>query len=521
MPKNISNFQNRKEKYNFDDAVTFTGYGAYNIYLLFTVGGFLMCVIIETMSMMFIVPAAKCDLNLSLSQQGLLSSISFFGVVASSYIWGFLADTQGRRKVLIISLISSFITSIICSLISYSSLFILLRFLNGACVGGASSITYAYIGEFHNDKLRPKIVSGVAVFVAFGNTYLPGMAWVILPQEWRVNIEFLNLVFRPWRLLLIIYALPSLLFAVLIYLLPESPKFLMTQGKYQEALEILKSMFSINKGMSKDDFVVSEITWEDTGPVKERSFLKTIWKQTAPILKRPLLYKTIGVSILQFGIFASTSGMIMWYPTILNTMSQFTEYKPDEELTLCRSIYWEQDLKTTALQDTVNETTNNFIKECNDVVKTDVFLVSLAIGIIYAFMYIFIGLLINIIGKKNLLCLFLVTATTAGMISQYIVGYQLIQILIAIFVTGGVQVGIVNAVVVDLFPTKVRAMALAMSLMFGRLGAMVGTNAVGPLIYNWCDYIFYIFTANHIVLLIVIYLLPSTRPLEKIVDDSA
>lgn len=108
-----------------------SGFGLYNVYLFLTIGGFLMCVIIETMSMMFIVPAAKCDLDLTLFEQGLLSSISFFGVVSFSYVWGFLADTRGRRGILKISLLSSFITSSLCSIVGSSWLFIVLRFING------------------------------------------------------------------------------------------------------------------------------------------------------------------------------------------------------------------------------------------------------------------------------------------------------------------------------------------------------------------------------------------------------
>ncbi|XP_044756975.1 synaptic vesicle glycoprotein 2B-like [Coccinella septempunctata] len=509
----ISNVGKTKEKYSFDDALTLTGFGLYNVYLFLTIGGFLMCVIIETMSMMFIVPAAKCDLDLSLFQQGLLSSISFFGVVSFSYVWGFLADTTGRRGILKISLLTSFITSSICSIVETSWLFILLRFVNGMCIGGASSTVYAYLGEFHNDRLRPKIVSGVATFVAIGNMYLPGMAWLILPYDWKMDIEYLDLEFRPWRLLMIVYALPSFIFFLMLLVLPESPKFLMTQGKFDEVLEILKTMFSVNKGFDREDFMVSELIWDDMNEAQPKSFLKMIWRQSAPILRAPLRVKTFAVSLLQFGIFASTSGLNMWYPTILNTMSHFGEFQPNDDLTFCKSIRWEQSHKNST------SLVQGILKECNDNVKTEVFMVSLVIGMAYATMYIFIGLLINVIGKKNLLCIFITLGTISGILSQFVVGYQFIQILMGIFIIGGVEVAVVNAIVVDLFPTQVRAMALAMSLMFGRLGAMVGTNIVGPVIYNYCDYLFYMFAADHIVLLVTIFLLPSHLPLQKMVDN--
>lgn len=90
-----------------------------------------MCVIVETMSAMFITPAAQCDLNLTLGEKGLLYSISFFGVVSGSFLWGYLADTRGRKMVTIISLFTSAIISIIGSFVSLVWLFILLRYLNG------------------------------------------------------------------------------------------------------------------------------------------------------------------------------------------------------------------------------------------------------------------------------------------------------------------------------------------------------------------------------------------------------
>lgn len=90
-----------------------------------------MVVIIETMGMMFVIPGAHCDLNLSLDQKSLLSAISFLGVVSSSHFWGFIADTRGRKNVLLISMITSFFTTFIASFVPQSWLFILLRYING------------------------------------------------------------------------------------------------------------------------------------------------------------------------------------------------------------------------------------------------------------------------------------------------------------------------------------------------------------------------------------------------------
>lgn len=74
--------------------------------------------------MAFVLPAAKCDIEMTTTEQGLINAIGFIGVVLTSHFWGFMSDTWGRLKVLKFSLLSGFIFSIISSF-SVSSLMLL------------------------------------------------------------------------------------------------------------------------------------------------------------------------------------------------------------------------------------------------------------------------------------------------------------------------------------------------------------------------------------------------------------
>lgn len=93
---------------------------------------------------------------------------------------------------------------------------------------------------------------------------------------------------------------------------------------------------------------------------------------------------------------------------------------------------------------------------------------------------------------------FLIIGTLSGVTAQNIYGYTLIQLLVGIFLMGGAAIGVVNAIVVDLFPTEIRAMALSLSLMCGRLGAVTGSNIIGPLIYRACNFTFYAAALDHL-----------------------
>lgn len=77
-------------------------------------------------------PYAKCDLNLTPSEQGVLAAVSYLGIVSTSYVWGFLTDTWGRQKVLsVAALCGSFCSFVSAFLIDFRML-IAFRFLAGA-----------------------------------------------------------------------------------------------------------------------------------------------------------------------------------------------------------------------------------------------------------------------------------------------------------------------------------------------------------------------------------------------------
>lgn len=87
---------------------------------------------------------------------------------------------------------------------------------------------------------------------------------------------------------------------------------------------------------------------------------------------------------------------------------------------------------------------------------------------------------------------------TCGLIAQYISGYELILIFCGIYLLISALIGVVNALAVDLYPTSVRALAMAVGLMIGRMGAMIGSNIVGVIFYNYCEYIFIFVAINHV-----------------------
>lgn len=86
--------------------------------------------------------------------------------------------------------------------------------------------------------------------------YVSVVTYPTLKLDFAAEIPWLGIVYRPWRLLIIVLALPSGIGAVAIYFFRESPKFLFNSGKQEEALEVLKYIHAVNHRGTKEEFAV-------------------------------------------------------------------------------------------------------------------------------------------------------------------------------------------------------------------------------------------------------------------------
>lgn len=83
------------------------------------------------------------------------------------------------------------------------------------------------------------------------------LALPIFKLTFRISIPWLALEYRPWRLLMLVISLPGVIGVLSLLAFHESPKFLMSKGKDEEALKVLRVIYARNKRLAKECYPVS------------------------------------------------------------------------------------------------------------------------------------------------------------------------------------------------------------------------------------------------------------------------
>uniref|UniRef100_A0A182NCP9 Major facilitator superfamily (MFS) profile domain-containing protein n=1 Tax=Anopheles dirus TaxID=7168 RepID=A0A182NCP9_9DIPT len=485
-----------------DEALLMSKFGIYNLCLITISGTILAAVLLETLGISYVLPVAECDLLLTTKEKGVLSAISFAGIICSSHLWGFLADTRGRRTVILPTLFLAFAATVLSSFTTSFWLITITRFFTGFFISGSSATIYAYLGEFHAKSNSSRAIMGASFVFGVGCILLPLIAWSVINQEWEFVIPLLDIVYKPWRLFLVVCGLPSLVCALALLYFPESPKFLFSRGHEQETIEIVHKMYRWNTGgkgpklafnalLQETEAQQTKIRREEAANSKSVfRLLKQMWQQTAPLFMGSYLKRTTIICVLQFGIYLTSNGMYMFFPEILNRIAE-QEDQGVTRMTVCKAVYATQvDLYQPQQRD-VNSTAAR-PEVCHQKLDISAYEHSFILETIYALGFAVIGLIINAVGKLPILVFIFGFCGVCGILLVFIDLPLLAIWFYVILLTCGFCISVVNACTVDLFPTNLRAMAVCISLMFGRLGSVVGANIVGMLLDSHCELTFWI-----------------------------
>ncbi|XP_041024359.1 probable inositol transporter 2 [Juglans microcarpa x Juglans regia] len=162
-------------------------------------------------------------------------SMAVAGAIIGAAVGGWLNDRFGRRTAILIADFLFFVGAVIMASANGPSLLIVGRIFVGLGVGMASMTAPLYISEASPAKIRGALVSTNGFLITGGQflSYLINLAFTKAPGTWR------------W--MLGVAGLPALIQFVLMFFLPESPRWLYRKGREEEAKTLLRKIYSANE----------------------------------------------------------------------------------------------------------------------------------------------------------------------------------------------------------------------------------------------------------------------------------
>ncbi|MBL7858666.1 MAG: sugar porter family MFS transporter [Cyclobacteriaceae bacterium] len=229
---------------------------------------------------------------LSDNAHGFTVASALIGTVIGSLLAGKPAEKYGRKKVLQAIGLLYLVTSLVTALTPSWELFVTFRFLGGIGVGASSVVGPMYISEISPANKRGRLVA------LFQFNVVSGILIAFLSNYFLFGIGE-----DSWRWMLGVQAIPSLIFFVMVFIVPESPRWLMKSNRDSEAKEVLTEIGEpdVAQAMKR----IKDSLYHEVGTVKESLFNGQY--------NKPIMY---AVLLAVFNQFSGINAIMYYAPRI-------------------------------------------------------------------------------------------------------------------------------------------------------------------------------------------------------------
>ncbi len=176
---------------------------------------------------------------------GLTVSIALWGTVLGAMSAGVIGQRLGGRETLRVLAVFYVLSALGCALAFNWPILVFARFLGGLGIGGSSVLGPVYIAEIAPGKWRGRLVGLFQINIVIG---------ILLAYFSNYRIAQLGLGASDWRWMFGVAAVPAVLFLILLFGIPRSPRWLATQNRVEEARSVLQLI-----GSSDPDGELNEI----------------------------------------------------------------------------------------------------------------------------------------------------------------------------------------------------------------------------------------------------------------------
>ncbi len=348
-------------------------------------------------------------------QIGSLIGIGFAGQLVGAVGFGWIAGHWGRRPSMLTTLLIFSLGSLACAAASSYDTLWWLRFVQGIGLGGEIPLMAAYLNEFARAEGRGRFSLSVQVLFSIGLLAVAVVSVYVVPH-WG------------WRWMFIIGAIPALVAIPMRSILPESPRWLASRGRSDEADRALTRIEAV---AARDGMTVPPLP-ADLPMVAEAQ------PRVAELFKGIYLRRTLSVWLLWIGAYFVSYGITAWMPSLFRTV-----YKLGVEQSLTYGL------------------------------------IMSGVGLCGAFSAVY---LIEAIGRRPLLILslgcccvpllsfaFLPQLSAAGTLVVATAGFAFLSLSLISLAT----------YTAEIYPTHLRALGGGVASAFQRGASMVGTTVVG------------------------------------------
>jgi sugar porter (SP) family MFS transporter len=170
--------------------------------------------------------------GLTPATKGLTVAAALYGTIIGAMFAGIPGDRYGRRASLRITGILYLISALGCAFAFNWYAFVLARFIGGLGIGASSVLGPMYIAEIAPAKQRGRLVGTFQFNIVFG---------ILLAYFSNYVVGTMGLGDVEWRWKLGVPAIPAALFFLMLFTIPESPRWLAKRGRMKEAEDVLRS----------------------------------------------------------------------------------------------------------------------------------------------------------------------------------------------------------------------------------------------------------------------------------------
>jgi len=252
---------------SIDDAMNRLGYGHFQVLIVWAAGLCFMADSMEIMLLSFLSRVLKDKWKLSTEEEALITAIVFGGSILGTLMLGRCGDIMGRRPIFLASasIISFF--GVATAFTNRYETFLFARFMVGFGVGGLT-VPFDILAECLPTSYRGTYLLVIDFFWTAGSMLVPMIAYVTIGY------------YDSWKSFVTVCALPCVISTVFgYYYVPESPRWLICQGRHKEALAILRNAAKLN-GKEPDNLFPHDTVLLLSGAVEEQQVKITNQEET-------------------------------------------------------------------------------------------------------------------------------------------------------------------------------------------------------------------------------------------------